>query len=77
MLKIGLIVGSTRPNRFADVPARWIEDGAARRVPRRAAAGQVARRLGPSRHARRALFDNLVWWADALKDARTEPALAA
>jgi NAD(P)H-dependent FMN reductase len=31
MLKIGLIVGSTRPNRFADVPARWIEDGAARR----------------------------------------------
>jgi NAD(P)H-dependent FMN reductase len=31
MLKIGLIVGSTRPNRFADVPARWIEDGAAQR----------------------------------------------
>ena len=31
MLKIGLIVGSTRPNRFADIPARWIEDGAARR----------------------------------------------
>lgn len=31
MLKIGLIIGSTRPNRFADVPARWIESGAARR----------------------------------------------
>lgn len=28
MLKIGLIVGSTRPNRFADVPAQWIVDGA-------------------------------------------------
>lgn len=27
-VKIALIVGSTRPNRFADVPARWIEDGA-------------------------------------------------
>jgi NAD(P)H-dependent FMN reductase len=24
MLEIALIVGSTRPNRFADVPARWI-----------------------------------------------------
>jgi NAD(P)H-dependent FMN reductase len=32
MLKIGLIVGSTRPNRFADVPARWIADGASRRA---------------------------------------------
>jgi NAD(P)H-dependent FMN reductase len=31
MLKIGLIVGSTRPNRFADTPARWIEAGAAAR----------------------------------------------
>ena len=31
MLKIGLIVGSTRPNRFADTPARWIEEGAAAR----------------------------------------------
>jgi len=31
MLKIGLIVGSTRPNRFADVPARWLLDGAAAR----------------------------------------------
>src|SRR5580658_1841494 len=31
MLKIALIVGSTRPNRFADVPARWIEAGAAQR----------------------------------------------
>ena len=27
--------------------------------------------------ARQALFDNLVWWARALKDARTEHALAA
>jgi NAD(P)H-dependent FMN reductase len=26
---IALIVGSTRPNRFADVPARWVERGAA------------------------------------------------
>jgi NAD(P)H-dependent FMN reductase len=31
VLKIALIVGSTRPNRFADVPARWIVDGAAAR----------------------------------------------
>lgn len=30
-LKVALIVGSTRPNRFADVPARWIVDGAAAR----------------------------------------------
>lgn len=28
MLKFALIVGSTRPNRFADVPARWIADAA-------------------------------------------------
>ena len=31
VVKIALIVGSTRPNRFADVPARWIEQGAAER----------------------------------------------
>lgn len=31
MIKIALIVGSTRPNRFADVPARWMEQGAAAR----------------------------------------------
>lgn len=31
ILKIALIVGSTRPNRFADVPARWIVEGAAAR----------------------------------------------
>lgn len=31
MLKIGLIVGSTRPNRFADTPVRWLLDGAAER----------------------------------------------
>jgi len=28
MLKIGLIVGSTRPNRFADIPVKWILEGA-------------------------------------------------
>ena len=28
MLKIGLIVGSTRPNRFADVVAPWVAEGA-------------------------------------------------
>lgn len=27
MLKIGLIIGSTRPNRFADIPAQWIIEG--------------------------------------------------
>ena len=27
-LKIALIVGSTRPNRFADVPAKWVAQGA-------------------------------------------------
>jgi NAD(P)H-dependent FMN reductase len=31
-LRIALIVGSTRPNRFADVPARWIAEGAAVRT---------------------------------------------
>jgi NAD(P)H-dependent FMN reductase len=31
MLKAGLIVGSTRPNRFADTPARWLVEGAAAR----------------------------------------------
>jgi NAD(P)H-dependent FMN reductase len=30
-LKIALLIGSTRPNRFADVPARWIQEGAAPR----------------------------------------------
>ena len=28
MLNVALIVGSTRPNRFADVPAKWIATGA-------------------------------------------------
>lgn len=28
MLKIALVIGSTRPNRFADHPARWIAEGA-------------------------------------------------
>lgn len=31
MLKIGLIVGSTRPNRFADIPVRWIVEAVAAR----------------------------------------------
>lgn len=31
MLKIALIIGSTRPNRFADTPARWLLEGAAGR----------------------------------------------
>jgi len=32
MLKFALIVGSTRPNRFADHSARWISQGAASRI---------------------------------------------
>lgn len=32
MLKIALIIGSTRPQRFADTPARWIQEGAAART---------------------------------------------
>ena len=28
VLKIALIIGSTRPNRFADKPAQWVADGA-------------------------------------------------
>jgi len=28
VITIGLIIGSTRPNRFADVPARWLLEGA-------------------------------------------------
>ena len=31
MLKVGMIIGSTRPNRFADTPARWVVEGAAAR----------------------------------------------
>jgi NAD(P)H-dependent FMN reductase len=31
VVNIALIVGSTRPNRFADVPARWIERGSGER----------------------------------------------
>jgi NAD(P)H-dependent FMN reductase len=31
MLKVGLIVGSTRPNRFADTVAPWVVEGAAGR----------------------------------------------
>jgi NAD(P)H-dependent FMN reductase len=31
MLRVGLIIGSTRPNRFADIPAKWTVDGAAKR----------------------------------------------
>jgi NAD(P)H-dependent FMN reductase len=31
MLKVGLIVGSTRQNRFADTPAQWLVEGAAQR----------------------------------------------
>jgi NAD(P)H-dependent FMN reductase len=27
MLKVGLIVGSTRPNRFADTPVQWLVEG--------------------------------------------------
>jgi NAD(P)H-dependent FMN reductase len=32
MLKVGMIIGSTRPNRFADTPARWLVEGAAGRT---------------------------------------------
>jgi len=28
MLQVGLIIGSTRPNRFADTPTRWLVEGA-------------------------------------------------
>jgi NAD(P)H-dependent FMN reductase len=31
MLKVGMIVGSTRPNRFADKPVQWLVDGASAR----------------------------------------------
>jgi len=30
-LRIALLIGSTRPDRFADVPARWLLEGAAER----------------------------------------------
>ena len=30
-LKLALIIGSTRPTRFADVPARWVAEAAAKR----------------------------------------------
>jgi NAD(P)H-dependent FMN reductase len=32
MLKVGIIVGSTRPNRFADVPLKWLLEGAQART---------------------------------------------
>ncbi len=31
MLKVGLIVGSTRPNRFAEIPVPWLVEGASAR----------------------------------------------
>jgi NAD(P)H-dependent FMN reductase len=31
MLKVGLIVGSIRPNRFADIPMTWLVEGASAR----------------------------------------------
>jgi NAD(P)H-dependent FMN reductase len=31
MLNLALIIGSTRPNRFADIPAKWLLDGAKER----------------------------------------------
>jgi len=31
LLKFALIIGSTRPNRFADIPAKWIVEAAATR----------------------------------------------
>src|SRR5216683_1425666 len=31
MLKVGMIVGSTRPNRFADTPVQWMVEGASAR----------------------------------------------
>jgi NAD(P)H-dependent FMN reductase len=31
MLNVGLIVGSTRPNRFADTPVQWLVEGASAR----------------------------------------------
>jgi NAD(P)H-dependent FMN reductase len=31
MLNVGLIIGSTRPNRFSDRPAQWITEGASAR----------------------------------------------
>jgi NAD(P)H-dependent FMN reductase len=32
MLKVGMIVGSTRQNRFADTPVQWLVEGAASRT---------------------------------------------
>jgi NAD(P)H-dependent FMN reductase len=32
MLKIGMIIGSTRQNRFADTPVKWLVEGAAART---------------------------------------------
>ena len=31
MLKVGMIVGSIRPNRFADTPVKWLIEGASAR----------------------------------------------
>jgi NAD(P)H-dependent FMN reductase len=36
MLKVGLIVGSTRPNRFADTPVQWLIERASARSDLRA-----------------------------------------
>src|SRR6266481_363478 len=32
MLNVGMIVGSTRPNRFADIPVQWLVEGASART---------------------------------------------
>ena len=31
VIRLGLVIGSTRAQRFADVPARWLAEGAAAR----------------------------------------------
>ena len=63
MLQVGMIVGSTRPNRFADTPAKRSLDGAAARIissSKRLICGNTSCRSSMSRHRRPILAVSLL-----------------
>src|SRR5438132_1715182 len=86
MLKVGLIVGSTRPNRFADTPVQWLVERASARHEVNIAMepylgvvqnGRSLNDYGYLVQSREAMFDHLVWWGEALKAARQNAAAAS
>jgi hypothetical protein len=70
MLNAALIIGSTRPNRFADVPARWIESGARARQGRYTEPAAEAWRLKIGTYDAEDLRGTAIELHNALKIAR-------